>query len=277
LQGEEYKADIFLAAYSTTQQPQVLINNNEIPVSNGLGQYTIKASVEGVHEYTGSIQLQAPNGSIKNYPFKSEYIVAKPTLVVAPTKMNVLYIGPENPVSISVPGIPAEFIQATISGGNTLQKISNGEYVAKLSKNSPANVEISVSAKMPSGEVKNFGTFKLRAKTMPPPYTFFSKDGVRIKSGDKINKSTLLIQPALFAEFDKNFEFKLNVWIESFVLSISPSFKECKSSNKKITPEMIKEFKNSGNGSKILITNIKAVDEAGNTHDIPAMTLEVFK
>jgi gliding motility-associated protein GldM len=285
LQDEDYKAEIFLAAYSTTQQPQILINNNEVPVSNGMGQYIIKASTEGVHEYSGNIQLQAPNGSIKNYPFKSDYIVAKPTLVVSPTKMNVLYIGPENPISISVPGIPSEFIQATISGGNTLQKVSNGEYVARLSKHSPPNVEIAVSAKMPTGEIKTFGVFKLRAKIMPNPYPCFvkySKEGRKevIKSGSKIQKSTLMSQSALFAEFEPNFDFKMNVEIVSFDVSIiksSQALPEIPSSGKRLSEEILKVFEKTEKGSKIIIEHIKAKDEVGNSYNLPSMTLEVLK
>ena len=39
------------------------------------------------------------------------YQVAKPSAVVSPDAMNVLYIGVENPVSISAPGVPTESLK----------------------------------------------------------------------------------------------------------------------------------------------------------------------
>ena len=58
-----------------------------------------------MHKYAGIIRILDPTGAEQDYPFKHEYIVAPPSLTVAAKKMNVFYIGVDNPVSISVPGI----------------------------------------------------------------------------------------------------------------------------------------------------------------------------
>ena len=41
-------------------------------------------------------------GAVIRYPFKEEYLVAPPSLTISPTKMNVFYVGVENPVSYFV-------------------------------------------------------------------------------------------------------------------------------------------------------------------------------
>ena len=46
--------------------------------------------------------------------------------------MNVLYAGIDNPISISVPGIPTQAVQATMSGG-TLTRSGNG-WIARPGK-----------------------------------------------------------------------------------------------------------------------------------------------
>lgn len=46
--------------------------------------------------------------------------------------MNVLYAGINNPISISVPGIPTQAVQATMTGG-TLTRAGN-EWIARPGK-----------------------------------------------------------------------------------------------------------------------------------------------
>ncbi len=183
LLGEDYKADVFLAAFSTTQNPEILIGKydsikkelvsviDSIPVDNGLGQYIVSTDEEGIFSYEGVLKLRKEGGGAENFPFKSEYIVAKPSLVVSPDKMNVFYIGPDNPVSVSVPGVASENISATISGsGNRISKTSNGHYKVKLSRNSPRNVDVNVSAVMSGGTKKNMGKMTFVVKRLPKPY-----------------------------------------------------------------------------------------------------------
>jgi gliding motility-associated protein GldM len=183
LLGEKYKADVFLAAFSTTQNPEILIgkldsvNNNllsivdSVPVSSGLGQYVVPTTKEGIFNYEGVLKLKIPGGGTENFPFKSEYIVARPSLVVSPDKMNVFYIGPDNPVSISVPGVASENIIATITGaGNRISKISNGHYNVKLGRNSPRKVDVNVSAMMSDGTKKSMGKMTFVVKRLPKPY-----------------------------------------------------------------------------------------------------------
>ena len=105
LLGDEYKADIFLAAFNKTKDPKITINNETIPVNHGLGKYNLHTDREGQYTYAGNIEVETNTGELKSFPFESSYIVARPSLTVSPVKMNVLYIGVDNPVSVSVPGL----------------------------------------------------------------------------------------------------------------------------------------------------------------------------
>lgn len=146
--GDEYKAQIFVAAFSTTQNPTVMlgkvdttvnrivgpIDSSSVKVDKGVGIYSVKATTEGLREYSGLIKVKAPSGQILSYPFKSEYMVMKTGVVVSPTKMNVLYRGVKNPISISVPGVAPENVIATLDGGklSLIQKLVRVILLLKL-------------------------------------------------------------------------------------------------------------------------------------------------
>jgi len=133
LLGEEYQADVFVAAFSTTQNPVVKVGDydfikrqfkgapDSVYTENGMGKYKVKTSREGIFEYGGEITLVSPDGSKRSYPFKSEYIVARPAVTVSADKMNTFYAGVVNPVSISVPGVASENIVAAASKGSAGQ------------------------------------------------------------------------------------------------------------------------------------------------------------
>ena len=218
LLGEDYKADVFLAAFSTTQNPEILIGQydslknelinikDSIPVNKGLGKYIIPTTREGIFSYEGVLKLKKQGGGFENFPFKSEYIVARPSLVVSPDKMNVFYIGPDNPVSISVPGVALENIRATITGsGNRIIKTANGKYDVKLSSNSPRNIDVNVSAIMENGQTRSMGKMKFVVKKLPTPYAevgsvsskIIKERAVQIKAHTRVK-----------AKYDPNFVFR---------------------------------------------------------------------
>ena len=70
------------------------------------------------------------DAGVKMYPFNGEYQVAKQSVVVSPTKMNVLYILGDkvgNPVDISVPGVSKDKISASCNNGKIIKKGTLGK------------------------------------------------------------------------------------------------------------------------------------------------------
>src|SRR3546814_6963321 len=91
-----------------------MVNGQKLPVEGNKAIFTATHTTPGVYEYKGNIRVQAPDGSFEEYPFTPSYQVSAPTAVVSADKMNVMYIGVDNPISVSVPGIPRESIRANI-------------------------------------------------------------------------------------------------------------------------------------------------------------------
>ena len=224
--GESYKADIFLGAYSTTSEPVVLIGDVDengyligegtpLNVADGIGHFETKPQSQGLHSYTGEVRITDKQGQIRRYPFRQEYLAAKPTAVVSPTAMNVMYIGPDNPLDVSVPGIPDDKLVVSVTGGNTVSKVSAGKYICKLRPQTPRTVQVNVSARMDDGTTRSFGSLTFRARPLPDPkvrITDIYQDG-------KLTLTDLKSFGGIKAEYDKNFEFAgLPLKVKSFTV-----------------------------------------------------------
>ena len=80
----------------------------------------------------GYIEMLNGSGERIRRDFSQKYTVVDPSATVSADLMNVLYAGYNNPISVSVPGVPLNKVQATMTGG-TLQPVGAGKYIARPS------------------------------------------------------------------------------------------------------------------------------------------------
>ena len=208
--GQPYTAQVFLTAYDNQSNPDITINGSKIAVKQGKGTYTIGTSKEGIFTYSGEIAVKGPDG-IKRYKLPTQtYQVSKPSAVVSPDKMNVLYIGLDNPLSVSAPGIPVEKLRVSISSGSITG--SKGHYVANVSTSGTA--KITISGETAPGKTAVLGSSEFRIKRVPPPKAQFGG-----KSGGSMSSANLRSQDKIFAKL-ADFEFDLQYKVRSFTLQI---------------------------------------------------------
>lgn len=206
LAGQQYKAEIFLTAYDKNSNPTITVGGSPIPTSNGVGTYTTTASGEGLRTWTGQLLVKQVDGPSIPYTVTGSYMVAKPSAVVSPDKMNVLYIGVPNPLSVSAPGVPKEAIKVSMSGGSVSG--SNGHYTANVSSVGTAKVTVLGDKGMV------LGAMDFRVKRIPDPKAMFAG-----KSGGKTSAANIRAQDRLFAKLD-NFEFDAKFNVTRFNLII---------------------------------------------------------
>jgi hypothetical protein len=191
--GQSYKADIFVAAYSSTVNPKIYIGslNNpaslkdadgnfkeltenpvvggrEIPVSNGMGKYEVGAGGEGLQHYSGAVEVMGPDGKPRYYPFEAEYQTAKGAAVISSDNLNIIYAGIPNPFSVSVPGFPADKVNATVSAGSFTKKAS-GKFEALMDASQigkKVNINVGVSVE---GGARQIGSQEFIVKRIPDP------------------------------------------------------------------------------------------------------------
>jgi gliding motility-associated protein GldM len=279
--GENYSADVFIAAFSKTKKPEVTIGNYDdqlktfngatenIPVQNGLGKYIVKADKEGIVSYSGTIKIKSAKGKDALFPFKSEYIVARPSLTVSADKMNVVYVGLENPISVSVPGVPNERLTITASNAQ-LKSNGNGKYILKVT-NGP-KVDVAVSAMMENGEKRNMGMMTFRVMRVPKP---LAKIG-DITGGGVMSKGELLAQKELIAYYD-NFQFEATTKVISFDVAYKyQGIWQPASIVGNQLSSLANVFKKVSKGDIILFENIKAIGPDGAVVKLNPLSIKVF-
>ncbi|RFZ90185.1 gliding motility protein GldM [Mucilaginibacter conchicola] len=198
--GQPYTAEVFLTASDSKSNPDISVNGNKLATKDGKGTYTVSTGSEGTFTWVGKIHVRQNDGTFKDYTTAPQtYQVARPSAVVSPDKMNVLYIGVPNPLSVSAPGVSKDKIKVSISGGSISG--SGGHYTANVSSIGTAKVTVSGD----KGTV--LGTSEFRVKRIPDPRAMFAG-----KSGGNTSAANLRAQDRLFAKLD-NFEFdaKFNV------------------------------------------------------------------
>jgi gliding motility-associated protein GldM len=180
IQGQPYRAQVFLTASDSKSSPEIMVGGNKLSVNEGKGVYTGNTSSVGVFKWAGTIRVKQTDGQIKEYRTPEQsYQVAKPSATVSPDKMNVIYAGIPNPFSVSAAGFPLQSVRASISGGTMTG--ANGKYTVNIGGGQIGKeVNINVTATN-DGKTVSLGSQKFRVKALPTP-----KGLVRGKSGGSV-------------------------------------------------------------------------------------------
>jgi gliding motility-associated protein GldM len=269
LQGDQYKAEVFIAASDTTVKPEILVGGSPLNVKNGKAEYVVSGSAIGMKSWGGVIRLTTPStNTVKEYPFKAEYQVAAPSVTVSPTKMNVFYIGVDNPVDILASGIPADKIKASISSGSITSAGGDGKYIVRVKKTGPAVISISAEV---GGKVVSMGSRNFRVKTVPDPIA-----KVAGLAGGSIGINVLQAQAGVAADLE-NFDFELKFEVKSFTVSATvKGYEEEASSNSyAFTAQQKQLIAKMRPQSKIYITDIKAQGPDGVPRSLPSIAFKL--
>ena len=215
LVGQPYTAEVFLTAYDSKLSPSITVDGSPLHVEGGKGQYSVQTNAIGPHTWSAHLEFKNNDGKMQKYDTKPlTYMVAAPSAVVSPDKMNVLYVGIPNPISVSSPGIANKDLQVNISNGviNSTD-LSKGEYEANVSSIGTGTTTISIAGNI-GGKTAALGSKLFRIKNIPNPIAEFAGS-----SGGSQNTPTIQGQNYIFATL-KDFEFDLKFNIKSYKLTI---------------------------------------------------------
>ena len=262
--GDEYQAEIIVGAYDTKQNPMVRYalgadtltpgnfkNATPLEGSNGVVTLKLAGSGEGLKKFAGIVKIVSPLGDTMTFHFKDEFIVAKPGITISPSKMNVFYIGVDNPVEISVPGSPEKIIP-TISAGS-IRPEGKDWIVSNLTASGAREAIITVNAVF-SGKSKSMGSYKFRLKTVPDPIIKIAG-----KNEGFIAKNLLAASPFLVPEMPPGFDFDLKYIVTSFIFSTSTAAgegNEIKIQGNRLTPEILKTVNNARRNQRIWFDDV---------------------
>src|SRR5690606_15556829 len=116
--GENLKVYAGVGATSSAAAPQVTINGRAVSLnSDGLAEVEIPGGGTGAHKVNVSIRYVDQDGQQQTINKVLDYAVGAPSGVsVSADKMNVLYIGVENPLTITA-GVGSEKVNASFNAG----------------------------------------------------------------------------------------------------------------------------------------------------------------
>jgi gliding motility-associated protein GldM len=281
--GDDYKAQIIVAAYDSTQSPEVFYMDgvDSLPVSQlnqankiidkgGTVTIHLPARSVGPKRFAGFARVKSGVDTIKDYHFHGEYRVAQPSITISATNMNVFYSGVENPVSIAVSGVIKENIFPSISCGTIVSKPFGSDWIVNVPPECK-NATIQISALI-NGERKIMGIQKFRVKKLPDP-----KASISGKTKGSINKEIMVAAASLIAEMPDDFEFTHSFVIKSFTLTIQRGFKtyNFKSENAELTSQMVEQINRTNRGQRIVFEDIIAVDQFGDLRTLSPLVLNI--
>ncbi len=257
MRGGKYTADIVLAAVDTTARPKVFVGGREIPG----GRYEFATGSTGSFDYSGYLEVANRDGSTTRHPFASSYVVMEPSATVSATMMNVLYAGINNPISISVPGVPTNNVSASMTNGSLTR--NGNEWGARPSAVGKDAV-ITVTATM-DGRQQTVNTTTFRVRKLPDPVAFIAYTGAggapeRYKGGKPISKATLMSAKGLDAAIDDdmlNIDFNVLSFETVFFDSMGNAIPEV-SAGASFSQRQKDSFRRLSRGKRFYISRIRA-------------------
>jgi len=203
-QGENFKGKIVLGRYDSSLKPEeVVVNGRKITtIEDGGAILDFPAGAVGERGVKGKFVF-IENGEPVEIEINSSYaVIPKPnSAVISADKMNVVYRGVPNPMTISIPGIPDNLVTANGVGLN--RATGSGKYI--MTPGAGKEVKISVSGKLPDG--KTVSTSQVfRIKGIPAPSGSIRKQIGYVKMPKtSLGNSTI---GALLPDFDFDLELR---------------------------------------------------------------------
>lgn len=217
--GEKFDGQIVLGRKDASTKPSRVeltldgrkLSEKQYAIEDGKVKLLIGTGGVGEHKIEGKL-IFAQDGEEIEVPVKSSFAtVAKPnSATISADKMNVVYRGVKNPMTISFAGIPDNKVTASAQG---LSRGSGSSYVMDATKVKGREVTINVTGTLPDGG-KVSDNAKFRIKDLPKPTgTVRGEDGAL-----KMQRNSLKIS-TIGAKFD-DFDFELPLRVSGFKFKV---------------------------------------------------------
>lgn len=185
--GQELEITAGVGAFSTGAKPVITIGGQTMTVgTEGTASSKLAGGGVGAHSVPVKITYTDQEGKLQTIEKNVAYTVGMANASIALDKMNVLYVGVDNPVSIAASGGGDDKVQASISNG-TLEKVGPGKYVARVNKVTD-DCKISVSV---DGKVAGISQFRVRTVPQAQAYVGGNPSGANVAAGAFRSKSVV--------------------------------------------------------------------------------------
>lgn len=221
--GEKFDGAIVLGRTDESTKPKraeltldgrALVEGTDYTFEGGKVKMNVSAGSPGDHKIEGTL-FYGEGGEETEVPVDRSFatISLPNSAVIAADKMNVVYRGVDNPMTVSIPGIPDNKVNASAPG---LSRVSGSKYVMR--PGSGRTVTIKASGTLPDGKPVG-STSEFRIKDIPPPV-----GAIRGETGIvRMERQGLEISSVSAVLPDFDFDVNLNVTGFSFKVSGQPT------------------------------------------------------
>ena len=246
-QGEAVKGRVVLGRYDESTVPQsIVVNGASSKIESGQAVFTATAGGIGEKNITGKFTF-IEDGKPVIIEFEDKYVVVpRPNqAIISADKMNVVYRGVENPISVSIPGISADKVTASAPGMRSTGK--QGSYV--ITPTTGNSVKITATGKLPDGKTVS-SSVDFRIKGLPSP-----QGRIRGEASPKGPKSSL--EQSTVTAVMEDFDFPITVTVKQFNLKV-PGQPTIVVSGNRMNGAALAAIKKAGRGDVVTISEIKA-------------------
>lgn len=216
--GEQFDGEIVLGRKDATTKPNRVeltldgrkLTDKEYSIEDGKVKLKVGTGSPGEHKIQGKL-IFAQDGEDIEVPVNSSFAtVPKPNAAtISADKMNVVYRGVKNPMTISFAGIADNNVNASAQG---LSRVSGSKYIMDATRIQGREVTINVTGKIDGQTVSDRATFRI--KDLPKPTgTIRGEDGAI-----KMQRNALEIS-TVGAKFD-DFDFELPLHVTGFKFKV---------------------------------------------------------
>ncbi|MBN8836591.1 MAG: gliding motility protein GldM [Sphingobacteriia bacterium] len=193
--GQELRITGGVGAFSSAAKPTVTVDGATVALNaQGVAEYKTTVGGPGAYVKKVSISFKKPDGTTATLTQDVKYTVGSPTgVTVSADAVKVLYIGLDNPVSITGGAKGAEAIQAKIDNGEMVNQ-GGGRYIVRPENAGKATITVSVDGKVSTAD------FKVKNVPLPTPM-------VGTSTGGRMSANTFKANVGLRAEL-KDFVFE---------------------------------------------------------------------
>lgn len=248
--GEQFKGKVVLGRYDKSTVPtKVVVNGKEVDLKEALqdGQVNLNFTTGNVgeHEINGKFMFMEEGKEVP-IDIKGNYVVVpKPnSATISADKMNVVYRGVPNPMSISFAGISADKVNASAPGLSKSGK--PGQYT--MNPGNGTSVVINVTGTLPDGQkVSDKKTFRI--KGIPSPTGFIR--GEEAAKGPKSSLQKSQVSAKLI-----DFDFPVDIIVKQFNIKV-PGQPTIVNSGSRLNARAQAAVKKAMKGDVIIISDIK--------------------
>jgi gliding motility-associated protein GldM len=255
-QGEAVTGKVILGKFDPTLKAKsVIVNGNSVAAEAGQAKFSFGAGSLGEHEITGSFNFDE-NGKVVSLPIKGNYVVVpKPnSATISADKMNVVYRGVANPMTISFAGISGDKVNASAPG--LVKSGKPGQYMMRPGQG--REVTINVTGTLPDGKTKVSDKKVFRIKNIPGPTGALRGKETGTIKGTKSNLEMQTVNAIL-----EDFDFDLNLTVTGFNLKVTGQPTVVVTGNK-MDARCKAAIAKAGRGDLIMINEIKAKVEGSD-------------